>query len=62
MVIVLKNNATEQQVTELVQWLEGYNVRTNFVQGVHSNIIGLIGDTVHIDIEAVQANECVLVV
>ncbi len=59
MVIVLKNNATKQQVSELVEWLEGYNVKTNFVQGVHSNIIGLIGDTVHIDIEAVEANECV---
>ena len=29
------------------------------MQGVHSNIIGLIGDTVHIDIEAILANECV---
>ena len=59
MVIVLKENATKQQVGELVSWLEGYNVKPNFVQGVHSNIIGLIGDTVHMDIEAIMANECV---
>lgn len=59
MVIVLKDNASKQQVNDLVNWLESYNVKTNFVEGVHSNIIGLIGDTVHIDIEAVQANECV---
>ena len=57
MVIVLKENATKQQVGELVSWLEGYNVKPNFVQGVHSNIIGLIGDTVHMDIEAIMANE-----
>ncbi|MBQ8120602.1 MAG: 3-deoxy-7-phosphoheptulonate synthase [Ruminococcus sp.] len=59
MVIVLKNTATKQQVNELVSWLEGYSVKTNLVQGVHSNIIGLIGDTVHIDIEAIEANDCV---
>lgn len=59
MVIVLKDNASKQQVSELVSWLEGHNVQTNFVEGVHSNIIGLIGDTVHMDIEAIQANDCV---
>ncbi len=59
MVIVLKNNATKQQVSELIGRLEKNNVRANLVEGVHSNIIGLIGDTVHIDIEAILANECV---
>ena len=59
MVIVLKNTASQQQVEELISRLERSNVRTNLVQGVHSNIIGLIGDTVHIDIEAILANECV---
>ena len=59
MVIVLKNTASQQQVEELISRLERSSVRTNLVQGVHSNIIGLIGDTVHIDIEAILANECV---
>ena len=59
MVIVLKNEATHQQVKELVNWLEGCNVKTNLVEGVHSRIIGLIGDTVHMDIDTIEANECV---
>ena len=59
MVIVLKNNAQQQQVDELISRLEKSSVKTNLVRGVHSNIIGLIGDTVHIDIEAILANECV---
>ena len=49
MIIVLKNNSQEKQ----------FHVSTNLVEGVHSNVIGLIGDTTQIDIEAVQAKECV---
>lgn len=59
MIIVLKNRSTEKEVNELMSWLAKFNVTTNLVQGVHSNIIGLIGDTTHVDIEAVQAKECV---
>lgn len=59
MVIVLKNNASPQKVRELTQRLERSNVKANLVEGVHSTIIGLIGDTLHIDTEAILANECV---
>ena len=59
MIIVLKNNIPETEVNELLDWLTQFHVQTNLVQGVHSNIIGLIGDTTQIDIEAVQAKECV---
>lgn len=59
MVIVLKNSATEKQIDQLMDWLHGFDVKTNLVQGVHSNIIGLIGDTTSIDVEAVQAKEIV---
>ena len=57
MVIVLKNNASPQKVSELTQRLERSNVKANLVEGVHSTIIGLIGDTLHIDTEAILANE-----
>lgn len=59
MVIVLKNSATEAQTKELIDWLSQFNVKTNLVQGLHSNIIGLIGDTTQIDIESVQAKDMV---
>ncbi|WP_294589423.1 3-deoxy-7-phosphoheptulonate synthase [uncultured Ruminococcus sp.] len=59
MIIVLKNNSQEKQVEELMNWLDQFHVSTNLVEGVHSNVIGLIGDTTQIDIEAVQAKECV---
>lgn len=59
MVIVLKNGATKKQIDELMNWLTRFDVKTNLVEGVHSNIIGLIGDTTKIDMESVQAKEIV---
>ena len=60
MIIVLKNGATKEQVGELISWLEDRcKVRTNLVEGVHSTIIGLIGDTLHMDTETIMANDCV---
>ena len=57
MIVVIKNQATEEQVSELMEWLRGFNVKTNLVTGVHSRIIGLIGDTTSIDVDAVMARE-----
>lgn len=60
MIIVLKNGATKEQVGELIAWLEDRcKVKTNLVEGVHSTIIGLIGDTLHMDTETIMANDCV---
>ena len=59
MVIVLKDQATEQQVAELMDWLHTFDVKTNLVTGVHSRIIGLIGDTTSVDIDAVRAKAIV---
>ncbi|MBR1862942.1 MAG: 3-deoxy-7-phosphoheptulonate synthase [Ruminococcus sp.] len=59
MVIVLKNQATKKQIDELINWLTRYDVKPNLVEGVHSRIIGLIGDTTAVDIESVQAKEIV---
>lgn len=59
MIIVLKNDAKDSQIKELINWLSSYDVSTNLVKGVHSTILGLVGDTTSVDIEAVQAKECV---
>lgn len=59
MIIILKDNAQERQIDELVEWVSGFGVKTNLVNGVHQRIIGLIGDTTRIDVESVQAKEIV---
>ena len=59
MVIVLKDSANKKQIEELMEWLTRFDVKSNLVEGVHSKIIGLIGDTTTVDIESVQAREIV---
>ncbi|MBP3796547.1 MAG: 3-deoxy-7-phosphoheptulonate synthase [Ruminococcus sp.] len=59
MVIVLKDGASKKQIDELINWLTRFEVKSNLVEGVHSKIIGLVGDTTSVDIESVQAKEIV---
>ena len=59
MIIIIKDKATDKQVNELMSWLQSFSVKTNLVTGVHSRIIGLIGDTTSIDVDAVNAMDIV---
>lgn len=59
MIIILKDGAQEKQIDELVKWLQGFDIKTNLVNGVQQRIIGLIGDTTKVDMESVQAKEIV---
>ena len=55
MVVVLKETAKEQQLREMVEWLESYNVSVQVTKGLHTTILGLIGDTSVIDIDALAS-------
>ena len=56
MIIVLKPNATANQVEQLNETLKTYNVEIKRWDGVHSTVIGLLGDTHTVDIEQIGAN------
>ena len=60
MIIVLKTGTTEPQLEAFSERLtEKYNVQVNVWRGTQSTVLGLLGDTHTIDIEAIQANEIV---
>lgn len=59
MVIILKDNIKEKQIDELISWIQSFDLQTNLINGLHSKIIGLIGDTTKIDMESIQAKEIV---
>ncbi len=59
MVVILKNNVKQDEVKNLVDWLHGFGIQTNLVNGEHINVIGLIGDTSKIDIQSIQAKSIV---
>lgn len=60
MIIVLKPSATEEQITKFTNMLkESCDVKVNKWDGVHSTVLGLIGDTTKIDIEYIDAQDIV---
>lgn len=60
MIIVLRPNCPkEQQIAFAEKLKEDYGVKVNTWDGVHSTVLGLIGDTTQIDIEYIDAQDIV---
>ena len=59
MIIVLKQDANKQAVDELCSYIEAHDIKVNEVIGAHKTIIGLIGDTHKVDVEAIEARDIV---
>ena len=59
MIILLKENASEQQLNDLSRWMEEQGVSLHATKGLHQTILGLIGDTSRIDIGQVMQMEIV---
>ncbi len=60
MIIVLKPTTTDEQLFIFTEKLKNdYGVKINRWDGVHSTVLGLIGDTTPIDIEYIEAQDIV---
>ena len=59
MIIVLKSNPNPEQYEQLKKWLEDKGLDIHKTQGIHSTILGLVGDTSKVDIDLVSAMEIV---
>ena len=60
MIIVLKSTTTPEQLLIFTEKLKtDYDVKINRWDGVHSTVLGLIGDTTQIDIEYIEAQDIV---
>ena len=59
MITVLKPNTTDEQRDHLIHWLEGQHVQVHVSQGAEYTILGLVGDTAHIDMELLESLEIV---
>ncbi len=59
MIIILKQSAKQLQVEGLINWLEGQNISVNVIEGTQKSVLGLVGDTAHIDIESIKAKDVV---
>ena len=56
MVIILKSTAAEEQINGLVKQLEQQGVSCHRSNGENTRLIGLVGDTSHIDEDSLRAN------
>lgn len=59
MIIVLRKNADKGQLDHLKEWLAQQNVEVEAIKGSHSTVLGLVGDTSHVDIELLEALDIV---
>ena len=59
MIIVLKSTATQEEKAKLQAKLISQGFQIHASDGVNTTILGLVGDTAHIDIEDIMVNDCV---
>ena len=59
MIIVLREHTEPSQLKNLTDWLESQGLKLHFSEGIHSTILGLIGDTTAVDIELLKALDIV---
>lgn len=54
MIAVVKQNVEEEQLQHLIEWLQTQNVSVHISRGENHTVLGLVGDTSHIDMELLQ--------
>ena len=59
MITVLKSTATPEQRDHLISWLEGQHVQVHISEGSEYTVLGLVGDTAHIDMELLESLDIV---
>ncbi len=59
MIVVLKQNAKKEQVNSIKQWLEKMGVSVHQIEGLHTTVLGLIGDTSVVDMDQISSNPAV---
>ena len=56
MIVILKPQASEESVNRLMQQIRAQGVDIHYSKGTTETIIGLVGDTTHVDIDWLRAN------
>lgn len=59
MVVILKHNVEENEIAKMKGILEGYGCKVTVMNGSDYVVLGLLGDTSDVNMEQVQAYECV---
>ena len=55
MIVVLKNNISDDKRAQLIEWLEGQGVKVHISQGEYQTVLGLVGNTSHVDMDLIAS-------
>ncbi len=59
MIVILKNQARQEQIDKLKGFLQGLGLRIDESRGDHSTILGLVGDTTRVDADLIASLDAV---
>ena len=59
MILVLKKDIRQEEMNNLITWLESQNVRTHISNGEYKTVVGLVGDTSALDIDLISGLDIV---
>ncbi len=59
MIVILKQNTPEEKIDRLIEKFQQKGLSVNYSKGYNTTILGLIGETSSVDIEAIQALDMV---
>lgn len=59
MIVILKDNVEQNQMKNLIDWLESLDIGVHLVEGQYQTILGLIGDTSKVDINLIGSLDIV---
>ncbi len=59
MIVVLKQNAQQESVKELLEWIEEQNIKINVIRGDQKTVLALVGDTARVDTDQIYSRGCV---
>ena len=59
MIVILKQNASQERIDALMQSIRAQGVDIHFSRGTQETLLGLVGDTTHVDEDWLRANDIV---
>ena len=59
MIVILKPNTTHERTETLIEWLKTQNLNVHISEGSVHTVLGLVGDTTHVDMDLIASLDIV---